>query len=71
MRTWDGKKVPANLSAAEKNALFESVYNELPEGAEILFPKSSEDYLATRGTVAGLQRLSRDPRFEVGSPGTL
>lgn len=71
MKTWDGKKVPANLSAAEKNALFESVYNELPEGAEILFPKSSEDYLATRGTVAGLQRLSRDPRFEVSSPGTL
>ena len=71
MRTWDGKKVPANLSAAEKNALFESVYNELPEGAEILFPKSSEDYLATRGTVAGLQRLSRDKRFNPGQEGTL
>ena len=71
MRTWDGKKVPANLSAAEKNALFESVYNELPEGAEILFPKSSEDYLATRGTVAGLQRLSRDKRFSPGQEGTL
>ena len=71
MKTWDGKKVPANLSAAEKNALFESVYNELPEGAEILFPKSSEDYLATRGTVAGLQRLSRDKRFSPGQEGTL
>lgn len=63
IRTWDGDHVPANLNPQEKTVLFESVYNELPEGAEILFPKSSVDYPATRGTVAALTRLSRDPRF--------
>lgn len=71
MRTWDGEKVPANMTDAEKNALFEAVYNELPEGAEILFPESSELYPATRGTVAGLIRLSRDPRFTRGQQGIL
>ena len=72
IRTWNGDHVPANLDSKEKQALFESVYNELPEGAEILFPESSIDYPATRGTVAALMRLSRDPRFQRGNTtGTL
>lgn len=72
IRTWDGDHVPANLNPQEKTALFESVYNELPEGAEILFPESSADYPATRGTVAALTHLSRDPRFQRGNTtGTL
>ena len=72
IRTWNGDHVPANLDPKEKQALFESVYNELPEGAEILFPESSADYPATRGTVAALTHLSRDPRFQRGNTtGTL
>lgn len=72
IRTWDGDHVPANLNPQEKTALFESVYNELPEGAEILFPESSADYPATRGTVAALTHLYRDPRFQRGNTtGTL
>lgn len=72
IRTWDGDHIPANLNPQEKTALFESVYNELPEGAEILFPESSADYPATRGTVAALTHLSRDPRFQRGNTtGTL
>lgn len=38
---------------------------------EILFPQSGPGNYGTRGTVAGLQRLSRDPRFQSGTPGTL
>lgn len=72
IRTWNGDHVPANLDSKEKQALFESVYNELPEGTEILFPESSADYPATRGTVAALTHLSRDPRFQRGNTtGTL
>jgi hypothetical protein len=56
MKVWDDvdKKVPATMSSAEKNTLFEALYNELPDGAEILFPKSGPGYYGTRGTVAGL-----------------
>jgi len=73
MKVWDDidKKVPANMSSAEKNTLFEALYNELPDGAEILFPQSGPGFYGTRGTVAGLQRLSRDSRFSPGTPGTL
>ena len=71
MRTWDGDHIPANLTNAEKQQLFNALYNELPEGAEILFPKSGPGNYGTRGTVAGLQRLSRDPRFTPGTKGTL
>lgn len=71
VRTWNGDHVPANLSVEDKQTLYNALYNELPEGAEILFPQSSSDYLATRGTVAGLRRLARDPRFTPGSSGTL
>lgn len=70
-RTWDGDHIPANMSASEKQALYDALYEELPEGAEILFPQSSSEYLATRGTVAGLQRLARDSRFTPGTRGTL
>jgi len=51
--------------------LFDALYKQLPDGAEILFPKSGKGYYATRGTVAALIRLSRDSRFEKGSPGQL
>ena len=71
MRTWDGDHIPANMSTTEKQQLFDALYDELPEGSEILFPKSSPEYLGTRGTVAGLQKLSRDPRFTPGTKGTL
>lgn len=71
MRTWDGDHIPANLTNEEKQQLFDALYNELPEGAEILFPKSGPGYYGTRGTVAGLQRLARDPRFTPGTRGTL
>jgi len=71
MRTWDGDHVPAQLNTVDKNLLFESIYNELPDEAEILVPKSNLDYLATRGTIAGLKRLERDPRFTHGSQGTV
>jgi ATP-dependent exoDNAse (exonuclease V) beta subunit len=47
------------------------LYDELPEGAEILFPKSGPGYYGTRGTVAALKRLSRDPRFTPGTKGIL
>lgn len=67
LRIWDGEKVPGNISQEDKQKLFESLYKELPDGAEILFPKSGEGYYATRGTVAALQRLSRDDRFEKGN----
>ena len=73
IRTWndiDGK-VPANLTPEEIGYLYEALYDELPEGAEILFPKSGPGNYATRGTVAGLQRLARDPRFAHGDKGKL
>ncbi len=71
MRTWDGDHVPANLNNKDKQTLFQALYDELPDGAEILFPKSSPGYYGTRGTVAGLQRLARDSRFTPGTKGTL
>lgn len=71
MRTWDGDHIPANLSNEDKQTLFQALYDELPEGGEILFPKSGPEYYGTRGTVAGLQRLSRDTRFTPGTKGTL
>ena len=71
IRTWNGDHVPAKLSNEDKRLLFDAVYNELPVGAEILFPKSGNGYYATRGTVAALKRLSRDPRFSPGEKGVL
>lgn len=59
--TWGG------LTDTEKKQLYEALYKELPENAKILFPESNPDYLATRGTVASLLRLKRDPRFTPGS----
>jgi hypothetical protein len=40
VRTWNDVegKVPANLTPREIGYLYEALYNELPEGAEILFP---------------------------------
>ena len=69
MRVWDDpkNKVPGNITDAEKQQLFDALYNELPEGAEILFPQSSPEVPGTRGTVAGLMRLRRDPRFRPGN----
>lgn len=58
--TWGG------LTDIEKKQLYEALYKELPENAKILFPESNPDYLATRGTVASLLRLKRDPRFTPG-----
>jgi len=74
MRIWDDvkNKIPAsNVTNAEKQQLFDALYNELPEAAEILFPKSSPGNYGTRGTVAGLQRLARDTRFTPGTKGAL
>lgn len=73
IRTWDDvqKQIPARISEYDKRQLFDALYDELPEGAEILFPKSGPGNYATRGTVAGLQHLSMDPRFTPGTKGTL
>lgn len=71
IRTWDGEKIPANISPLEKKALYEALYKELPEGGEILFPKSSKEFLGTRGTVAGLKRMEKDSRFIKGKAGQL
>ena len=71
MKIWDGEKIPGEISDEDKHKLFNALYKELPVGAEILFPKSGEGYYATRGTVAGLMRLSRDERFSKGSEGVL
>ena len=65
-RTWDGEHVPADMTQEEKQKLYETFYNELPDDAEVLLPQSSDDYLATRGAVANLMRLSRDDRFKKG-----
>ena len=71
MKIWDGEKIPGEISDEDKHKLFNALYKELPVGAEILFPKSGEGYYGTRGTVAGLMRLSRDERFSKGSEGVL
>ena len=73
MRIWDDvdNHIPGDITNAEKQKLFEALYNELPDGAEILLPKSSPEYYATRGTIAGLQRLKKDPRFIPGTQGTV
>jgi hypothetical protein len=56
MRVWDDveKHVPGNISNVEKGNLFQTLYETLPDGAEILFPKSGPENYGTRGTVAGL-----------------
>ena len=74
MRMWDDieNKIPAsNVTNEEKQQLFDALYDELPEGAEILFPKSGPGFYGTRGTVAGLKHLERDSRFTPGTKGTL
>jgi hypothetical protein len=72
-RIWDDvdKKVPGNISDEEKKQLFDAVYNELPDGAEILLPKSGPGYYATRGTISLLQRLKKDTRFTPGTEGVV
>lgn len=69
IRTWNGEKVPANLSQEEINTLYNALYDELPVGAEILIPQSGPDNYATRGTIAALKRISRDSRFMHGKKG--
>jgi hypothetical protein len=56
MRVWDdvGKHVPGSISNTEKSNLFQTLYETLPDNAEILFPKSGPGNYGTRGTVAGL-----------------
>lgn len=74
IRMWDDvdKKIPASdVTDEQKQQLFDALYDELPNGAEILLPKSGPGYYATRGTIAGLQRLARDPRFTPGTKGTV
>ena len=71
IRVWDGEKIPGKISDEDKQKLFDSLYNELPEGAEILLPKSGEGYYATRGTIAAMQRLARDNRFTPGTKGVV
>ena len=73
-RIWDDvdKKVPGTLTQQEKDLLFQSVLDELPEGATILPTQSTPDYLATVGTVKGRKILNRmaeaDGRFVLGEP---
>ena len=69
IRTWNGDKIPANLSQEEIHALQEALYNELPIGAEILIPESGPGNYATRGTIAALKRLGRDHRYSQGMRG--
>ena len=72
IRTWDGDHIPAsNLSSADKQALYDALYNEIPAGGEILLPQSGPGNYATRGTIAGLQRLARDSRFRPTQPGII
>lgn len=70
-RIWDGEKVPGKITAEDKLKLFDALYEELPDGAKILLPESKEGYYATRGAIAGLLKLSKDSRFEKGTPGTV
>ena len=73
-RIWDDvdKKIPGTLTQQEKDLLFQSVLDELPEGATILPTQSTPDYLATVGTVKGRKILNRmaeaDGRFILGEP---
>ena len=73
-RIWDDvdKKVPGILTQQEKDLLFQSVLDELPEGATILPTQSTPDYLATVGTVKGRKILNRmakaDGGFVFGEP---
>jgi len=71
MRTWDGDHVPANLTEQEKQTLFNATYDAIPNGGEILVPKFGKGFYGTRGTIAGLKRLERDPRFVKGDPGSV
>lgn len=71
IRVWDGEKIPGKISDEDKQKLFDALYNELPDGAEILLPKSGEGYYATRGTIAAMQRLARDNRFTPGTKGVV
>lgn len=71
IRIWDGEKVSGKISNEDKQKLFDALYNELPEGAEILLPKSGEGYYATRGTIAALKRLTKDDRFVPGTKGSV
>ena len=73
-RIWDGEKVPGTLTPQEKQVLFQSTLDELPEGATILPTQSTPDYLATVGTVKGRKILNKmakaDGRFTLGEPQT-
>ena len=73
MRVWNDVEnhIPGSINNVEKSNLFQTLYETLPNGAEILFPKSGPGNYGTRGTVAGLMRLSKDPRFTPGTKGTL
>lgn len=68
MRTWDDpvNRIPANISSQDKQLLFSGLTEELPEGTVINIPESGPDFLATRGTIAGIKRLERSPLFEPG-----
>ena len=74
VRTWDNiaeKTAASNLTKQDLATLQNAVYENLPEGAELLFPESGPGYYGTRGTVASLLRMSRDPRYLKGSSGIL
>ena len=71
IRTWDPGHVPGTITNQDKNLLYQAMYDALPNGAELLFPETAPGFYGTRGTVAGLQRLGRDPRFIRGTKGTL
>lgn len=71
IRIWDPGHVPGTITTQDKNLLYQTMYDALPNGAELLFPETAPGFYGTRGTVAGLQRLGRDPRFIRGTKGTL
>lgn len=71
VRTWDGDHIPADIPIIDKQTLYNALYEELPQGSEILFPQSGPGNYATRGTVAALKRLSRDNRFTPTEKGVL
>ena len=71
IRIWDPGHVPGTITPQDKNLLYQTMYDALPNGAELLFPETAPGFYGTRGTVAGLQRLGRDPRFIRGTRGTL